>query len=200
MFRSTILAAAAGLMLAGTAAAQDGGADRRLDADGDRRVSLAEMQAAHAARFARLDLDRNGALTREERRTGRQLARREQAERLTALVARRDTNRDGGLSQAEAPGRWTRLARFDANRDARVTAEELRAGRQARAAERRNDRVAKAPGQPRARADANGDGLLTRAEADAQLRARFARLDVNRDGFITRDERRAGRQARRGQA
>jgi Ca2+-binding EF-hand superfamily protein len=202
MFKTTLLAAAAVLTLAGTAAAQDARPAARADADGDRRMSLAEMQAAHAARFARLDVDGNGALTGEERKAGRQAVRGQRAERLTAMIARRDADRDGALSQAEAPGRWAKLAAFDANRDARVTPDELRTGRQALAAQRRADRPARAQGQGPApmRADANRDGLLTRAEADAQLRARFARLDVNRDGFVTREERRAGRQARRGQA
>jgi Ca2+-binding EF-hand superfamily protein len=162
------------------------------------------MQAAHAARFARMDVDRDGALTREERKAGREAVRGQRTEqrgqRLAAMISRWDANRDGGLSQAEAPQRWARLAAFDANRDARVTVEELRAGRQAVAAQRRAGRTAQPQGGTRVRADANGDGLLTRAEADAQLRVRFARLDVNRDGFVTRDERRAARQARRGEA
>lgn len=40
------------------------------------------------------------------------------------------------------------------------------------------------------------DGILTRAEVDAKVRAHFARLDVNRDGFLTTAEMAAGRGAR----
>lgn len=38
------------------------------------------------------------------------------------------------------------------------------------------------------RADADGDGVITRAEAQAMADARFDRLDTNHDGRITADE------------
>lgn len=46
-------------------------------------------------------------------------------------------------------------------------------------------------------ADANRDGVVTRAEAAADADRRFAALDANRDGTLTRDEMRAARDARR---
>ena len=42
---------------------------------------------------------------------------------------------------------------------------------------------------PLARADANGDGVVTRDEMLADVDARFARSDANKDGKITPDER-----------
>jgi hypothetical protein len=42
-----------------------------------------------------------------------------------------------------------------------------------------------------ARADANGDGIVTRDEVEAQTRERFQRLDADGDGEVTRDEMRA---------
>ena len=47
------------------------------------------------------------------------------------------------------------------------------------------------------RADANGDGIITREEVIAETDRRFAALDGDRDGKISRDERRAAREARR---
>lgn len=44
---------------------------------------------------------------------------------------------------------------------------------------------------PLARADANGDGVVTRDEMLADVDARFAQLDANKDGKITGDERKA---------
>jgi Ca2+-binding EF-hand superfamily protein len=43
------------------------------------------------------------------------------------------------------------------------------------------------------RADANNDGIVTRAEFDASRVTEFARLDANRDGQLSREEMRAGR-------
>ena len=48
------------------------------------------------------------------------------------------------------------------------------------------------------RADANGDGNLTRGEAVAAAEARFARMDANKDGTVTREERQAARAEMRG--
>ncbi|MDQ2893966.1 MAG: hypothetical protein M3R64_12890 [Pseudomonadota bacterium] len=47
------------------------------------------------------------------------------------------------------------------------------------------------------RADANEDGVITRAEAIAQADARFDRLDTNHDGKVTSDEQDAMRSAMR---
>lgn len=45
------------------------------------------------------------------------------------------------------------------------------------------------------RADANGDGTITRAEYVAQAEARIAAMDGNKDGVISPEERAAARQA-----
>ena len=206
MLKTVILAGAAALVLSGAAAAQDGPPRSRVDVDGDRRISLSEMQAAHAQRFVRLDVNRDGRLTQAERQAGRQAIRAERtgrrAERQAAMFSRRDTDRDGALSAAEAPKRLAeRFAQVDVNRDGRLTAQELQAGRMALRSNGRGPGRDSGTRQERGgRADADGDRVVTRAESEAQVRARFARLDANRDGFVTRDERRAQRQHRRGQA
>ncbi len=201
MLKTTLLAAIATLGLAAAAAAGEARPADRTDQDGDRRISLVEMQAAQAERFARLDVNRDGRLTRQERQAGGQALRAarqsQRVQRQAAAFARRDRDRDGALTQAEAPGRMAaRFAQFDANRDGRLTAGELRAGQVAL----RGQRGPKPAGRQPLRADADSDGAISRAEADNHIRARFARLDLNRDGYVTRDERRAHRQSRRGQA
>jgi Ca2+-binding EF-hand superfamily protein len=50
------------------------------------------------------------------------------------------------------------------------------------------------------RADANGDGVVTRAEATAQADAQFDAMDTNRDGKVTGEEMRAAFTARTGGA
>lgn len=44
---------------------------------------------------------------------------------------------------------------------------------------------------PLARADANGDGIVTREEMLADVDARFAKLDANKDGKVSLEERKA---------
>ena len=45
--------------------------------------------------------------------------------------------------------------------------------------------------------DANADGNITRAEADASLAARFATIDADSNGFVTQDEMKAHHEAQR---
>ncbi|QJQ33247.1 hypothetical protein GV829_13035 [Sphingomonas lacunae] len=48
-------------------------------------------------------------------------------------------------------------------------------------------------------ADANNDGNVTRAEAQAAATARFARMDANDDGRLTSEDRGAARERRHGE-
>jgi hypothetical protein len=198
MKKSMILGAAAALLMAGAAQAQQP-VRRGADADGDHRISLQEMQVKAAERFARMDANRDGRLTREERQAARTQLRAEREQRRgdpAQRFARRDADRDGFLNPAEAGPRLApHFAHLDADRNGRLSPAEVQAGRQILRGERRQAHAADAPG--RARADANRDGVITRPELDAQVFARFTRLDVNRDGFLTREERRAGRGPRR---
>jgi hypothetical protein len=53
------------------------------------------------------------------------------------------------------------------------------------------------------RADKDGDGRVSRAEADAAAAARtsewFAKLDLDKDGYVTQEETRQARSTRRGE-
>ncbi|WP_169719114.1 EF-hand domain-containing protein [Brevundimonas aveniformis] len=72
-----------------------------------------------------------------------------------------DSDGDGRISQAEfVAGAVQRFDNGDANRDGTLTADEVRAGMEARRSERRD--------QMFARMDANGDGSISRAEFDAR--------------------------------
>lgn len=53
--------------------------------------------------------------------------------------------------------------------------------------------VAQGPTGGRLGPDANGDGVVTRAEESAEADRRFAAMDANHDGTVTSEERRAER-------
>jgi hypothetical protein len=88
-----------------------------------------------------------------------------------------DTDGDSRVSQAEfVTAAMQRFDSGDANRDGTITAEEMRAGMEARRAERR--------GEMFARMDTNGDGSISRAEFDARPQ--------RGDGDAERGDRRGG--------
>ena len=115
----TILAlSAAALALTGTTAiAQHRGA-HNPDTDGNGSVTLTEMQAASAERFARMDANGDGVIDAADRQA-----------RGAQMFARADANGDGELTAAE----------MQAAREARK-AEQQQERQKARADERRRQR------------------------------------------------------------
>lgn len=107
-------------------------------------------------------------------------------ERLKAA----DTNGDGMISRSEAaalPRLAPHFEQIDANRDGQLTMDELRAFHQQNHAHRKGGMK---------RADTDGDGRISKAEAQAnapRLFERFDQVDANRDGFVTREEMKAAR-------
>jgi hypothetical protein len=109
------------------------------------------------------------------------------------LLKAADTNGDGVLSRDEALAfAAQRFDALDANHDGKLTADEVRASFQ----QKRADRWKKI--------DTDGDGRISKAEAQAnapRLAARFDQLDANGDGYLTPEELQAAfRHHRRGPA
>jgi len=130
--------------------------------------------------------------------------------RLTEQFRRADADANGMLTRAEADRGAPLLAKqfdaIDVNRDGRISPEEIRAHRKAERLKRgaqRGRRGAQAGARFEhyfARADADGDGALSRAEAGRGLprvARKFGRVDRNGDGRITREEMQAWLAARR---
>jgi hypothetical protein len=127
-------------------------------------------------------------------------------------LARMDANKDGVVTRAEAiAAADARFAKADTNNDGKITQDEVQAQRdamRARMEQRRAAQGARAgangaahqPGghrgmHPRGhrgdmtgQLDANGDGVVTRAEAEAAATAHFDKMDANHDGRIDQSE------------
>jgi len=158
------------------------------------------------AQFARLDADRDGAVTQDElraraearrgeRREGREQRRAERGERRAEAFARLDANGDGSISRTEFEAR-PRLDRAE-----RLERRGERGGRHGFRGHRghRGGLFARLGARHFQVADANHDGRLTQVEARQSALAMFDRVDANRDGTISQDERRAAREAFGGQ-
>jgi len=152
------VALASAAACAQTAAPAPAGKARiQLDANKDGAIDRAEAAKAPklAAKFDQLDKDKDGKLSADERPRLRD-GRRQRGGHGGMMAA--DADKDGRISRAEAQAAQAKSAdRFDemdANKDGYLD----RADMQARFAQRRGECFAKA--------DADGNGQLSRAEFD----------------------------------
>ena len=103
----------------------------RADTNGDGVVTRAEFAASRMARFDKMDRDGDGAISKSDfKRLSR--FRPQAMERIDALIAQGDSNKDGRLTRAEmnaAP--MPAFDRVDANGDGAVDKDELARAREA---------------------------------------------------------------------
>ncbi|HET7817503.1 MAG TPA: calcium-binding protein [Sphingomicrobium sp.] len=159
----------------------------------------AEVQAKVAEHFARLDTNRDGFVTKAEAEAGKQAMRGKMRERF----AERLEGRGEGQAGARLADRGAAFDRLDTNRDGAISRQEWDAGRVIRE-ERMVIRREGGPGGHRMgmgmgmgglrghmfeMADADKDGRVSLAEAQAAALRHFDMVDTNRDGRITPDER-----------
>lgn len=188
MKRFIIAAALSATTLAGVAVAQNvpqpgtisARGPAKADTNRDGIVTRAEASAAADAMFARMDKNRNGKISADERR-GRgganapEMTQQQFRERALKRFELADANRDGRLDQAE-------------RQDLRGKRGEHRRGRMAHQGGRGEHGMGMMM-----RADTNRDGVLTKTEVIAAATAMFDRVDTNRDGRIDQSERGAAR-------
>lgn len=153
--------------------------------------------ADQSGRFARLDSDANGVVTREEWRGSRQsfelydldgnnVVSRQEVEGVTAAgrFERLDSNRDGLLDWNEWDDDWSSFNHADGDGDMGLTLAELREDDER---ERGQGAVGTSGIYSFDDLDRDADGTLTWEEWLGDP-AGFARLDRDRDGRLTRSE------------
>lgn len=163
----------------------------RMDTNGDGEISIAERDAARAGRSERRRITREDLIVENRSMRGRvtpeQLA---QLQPGAAQVARTENRQTDRLARGNAA--WD-AADADGNGTLNITEFET-------LARARHDRRRGAHGANRFdRMDSDNNGVLSLVEMSARPLAMFERADADGDGIVTRAERRAARQARREQ-
>lgn len=203
----TLLSAAAAFAITGVALAAP-----KADLNQDGQITRAEFQAEANAKFTAADTNFDSLLTKDEMKALREKKRDERKSKRFAEV---DTNGDGALTRAEMNAakdarktemKARRLEKLDTNGDgsvddaekaaAKALRKEKRTERKAQKAERKGKRGERKMRGPKR--DANGDGVISRAEFDASTEALFIRMDANGDGVLTKGEGPKHRKGRKG--
>ena len=191
-----LLIGGAALLASAAAIAQVAPAPTAPQAKAAKVHTRAEVQAKIAEHFARLDTNRDGAVTKAEADAARTALRAQFAERREdrreQAFERLDGNRDGAISRAEWDAHQTqrqqRVATRDRDGDGRRDGRRFHGGG-----------MHSLGGHMFEMADANKDGRVTLQEAQAAALRHFDMADANRDGQITPDERQQLRQRMRDQ-
>ena len=199
---SKLLIGGAALLVSAAAVAQIAPvAGQAPQAKAERVHTRAEVQAKIAEHFAKLDTNRDGAVTKAEADSAKAALRGQWAERRKDrrenrrehAFERLDSNRDNAISRAE----WDAHA---AQREQRISSRDQDGdGRPDRRGGRRGMHMAGFSGHMFEMADANRDGRVTLQEAQAAALRHFDIADANRDGQITPDERRQAHERMRAQ-
>jgi hypothetical protein len=120
---------------------------------------------------------------------------------LHGPLAKFDADGNGAVTLAEArAGAAQMFAGADSDKDGKVTVDEMRAFHGREGGHHRGPHPGgpegPRPGGPM-HLDADGDGAVTLAEAQAGIERHFAQIDSNRDGSITAEEVQAAHEAHR---
>lgn len=136
-----------------------------FDANADGKLTKAEFDAGQRARFDKIDANRDGSITREERATHfKASAEARRAEATKARFADLDKDKNGQLSQSE-------FAAGGASVDGKGPDRHRSGGSMGDKPER-------------VRADADKNAKISFADFSARGVEAFARADVNKDGTV----------------
>jgi len=156
---------------------------KEYDRDKDGYLSKDEMPDWLHYNFARLDTNKDGKISKEELQKGTAFLqqRRRPSDVVIVLVEMSDCDEGCGEEIQRA---YEFLYKLDKNKDGKLDADELKAGRE-QVVKDRVDRFIK-------RLDADKDGKISKTEARGLIKEHFDQLDKDKDGFVDRDELTAG--------
>lgn len=193
MKKLTISTALGAMLLAGGAAlAQQAPGPRHplmeeLRGDGD--ISRAQLVASLEKKFAALDANGDGKVTKDEMEAAHKAR---MAERLDQRFAEMDANHDGQISKAEfTAGHEAMMARWKEH--AEHGGDGMGRGHMLEGAGGMMGHGRMGKGMM----GANSDGPMTKEQFMAPALAMFDRADANHDGVLTKAERDAARQSMR---
>lgn len=179
----------------------------------DKEMTRDEVVAQVREHFAKLDANKDGAVTKEEvTENAGKLAQRFELDKgdgshammmegpmgdPNAAFDRLDANKDGTISREEfAKGRERRIERRIVMREDGADGDKA-TSKDSKEIRRHVMRMHGGPGGFGSRmivlADTDKDGKITLAEAEALALQHFDQMDSNKDGKVTPEERRAGR-------
>jgi Ca2+-binding EF-hand superfamily protein len=157
------------------------------DRDKDGKLSKDEMPDWLHYNFARLDANKDGKVSKDELSKGMAWLqqRRRPSDVVIVLVEMSDC--DEGCSE-EIQRAYEFLYKLDKNKDGKLDAEEIKAGRERAFAERVAGLIK--------RLDADKDGKISKKEARGMVKEHFDQLDKNKDGVVDKEELLAAASAR----
>ncbi len=155
---------------------------QRIDTDGDAVITLEEYQAPFKNMVSRRDRNDDNVLDAEDRR-----GKKHRGRGAGWMMERFDANKDGKLTQEEIDtARKDIFAKHDANNDGKLDLDEFKA-RWVEFTERRKVRGFQ-------RIDTDGDAGITVEEYLEPFSSVVSRMDRNDDGVLDKADRKRGRQ------
>jgi Ca2+-binding EF-hand superfamily protein len=154
-------------------------------------MTRADVEQKVKARFAEIDANKDGVITREEADAFRDSKQKEMRQKM---FDRLDANKDGQISREEFDSFHRGGAMAGGNDMHQGMGGEMDHGRMEHGMG--HGGMMMMHGDTFAKADANGDGKVTLSEATSKALEMFDRADANHDGTVTPEERRAAFKAR----